>query len=87
MGKVMLTLFSLFSPILVGGLVILVTVYICKKMTVTALEHAGMMVLVEAHTSRAESDSGALLVSLNPTVHLTRVVLTRNGSKERLTHP
>ena len=30
MGKVMLTLFSLFTPILVRGLVILVTVYICK---------------------------------------------------------
>ena len=50
MGKVMLTL---FTPLLVVGLVILATVCICKRMTVTALEHAGVMVLVEADANRS----------------------------------
>lgn len=89
MGKVMLTLFSLFTPVLVGGLVILATVCICKRMTETALEHAGVMVLVEADTNRAEGETGAFLVSLNPIVYPSREVLPRTQEEweYRQTHP
>ena len=68
MGKVMLTLFSLFTPILVGGLVILVTVYICKKMTVTALDHAGVMVLLEADRNLRRLLSGVVSPFSRPTL-------------------
>ena len=67
----------------------LATVYICKKMTGTGIEHAGVMVLVEADTNRAEGEAGAFLASLNPIVYPTREVLprTQEGWEYRQTHP
>ena len=48
--------------------------------------------LVEIDTNRAEGDTGAFLISLNPIVYPTRVVLPRsttrrNGNIDRLTPP